>query len=103
LLRRTSRYVARGGINDDPTDANEQVVETCYWALQDANYNVLGIINWEGTLKERYEYTPYGQRNVYKSAGSNDPLLMSPLMEQVPRERPLLEAFLAFRGRLGRL
>ena len=59
------------GINDDPGDT-EQNCETFYYAMQDANYNVLGIVNSSGDLKERYEYTPYGQRTVYKSAGGND-------------------------------
>ncbi|QQE14014.1 RHS repeat-associated core domain-containing protein [Planctomycetota bacterium] len=35
------------------------------YALQDANYNVLGIVNEFGTLAERYEYTPYGERTVF--------------------------------------
>ena len=36
-----------------------------YYACQDANYNVLGLLDADGTLIERYEYTPYGQRTVY--------------------------------------
>ena len=68
------------GINDDPGDT-EQNCETFYYAMQDANYNVLGIVNSSGDLKERYEYTPYGQRTVYKSAGGNDLMVMSPLMD----------------------
>ena len=49
------------GINDDPTDAGEDDCETFYWALQDANYNVLGVTLSSGRLVERYEYTPYGR------------------------------------------
>jgi RHS repeat-associated protein len=45
---------------------------TDYWALQDANYNVLGIIDSSGVLTERYQYTPYGQRKVFFSDGAND-------------------------------
>jgi RHS repeat-associated protein len=44
-----------------------------YWACQDANYNVLGIVDGSGALIERYEYSPYGQRKTFNSAGSNDP------------------------------
>ena len=51
-----------------------------YWVLQDANYNVLGIVEDDGGLKERYEYTPYGQRVAYESAGSADLLCMSPML-----------------------
>jgi RHS repeat-associated protein len=47
------------------------------WAMQDANFNVLGIVDASGALVERYEYTPYGQRTVYFSPGSNDNRLMA--------------------------
>jgi hypothetical protein len=47
-----------------------------YWAMQDANFNVLGIAEADGSggadLRERHEYTPYGERIVYFSRGSND-------------------------------
>jgi len=39
-----------------------------FWALHDANYNVIGLVNPFSVarpLVERYEYTPYGQRTVY--------------------------------------
>jgi len=36
-----------------------------FWAMQDANYNVIGIVNKTGRQVERYEYTPYGERTVY--------------------------------------
>ena len=42
------------------------------WALQDANYNVLGLVDSSGVLQERYQYTPYGQRQVFFDAGTND-------------------------------
>jgi len=44
-----------------------------YYAQHDANFNVIGIVNAQGALVERYEYTPYGHRTVYFSPGSNDP------------------------------
>ena len=69
------------GTNDDPSDGSEQACETTYWGLEDANSNLLGIVASDGSVKERYEYTPYGQRTVYKSAGSDDALCMSPILE----------------------
>jgi len=51
-----------------------------YWACQDANWNVLGLVNNAGMLMERYQYTPYGQRQVYTSGGSNDPLCYTPIL-----------------------
>ena len=43
----------------------ENRCERWFWALQDANYNVIGLVNAAGLLVERYEYTPYGERTIY--------------------------------------
>jgi RHS repeat-associated protein len=56
------------GINADfwnasTVDHEENKVERYYWALQDANYNVLAL--QVGYMAERYEYTPYGQRRAF--------------------------------------
>ena len=63
---------------DWPTTLDD-TCETEYWAMQDANYNVLGVVDDTGKLVERYEYEPYGERRVYTSAGSNDPLANAPI------------------------
>jgi hypothetical protein len=47
--------------------------------LQNANVNVMMLVDVTGDTAERYEYTPYGNRTVYTSAGTNDPDAMSPL------------------------
>jgi hypothetical protein len=63
-------------INQDPTDPTEQLCERPFYAVHNAQFNVLGILmptfdeNGNQTvvgqrLIERYEYTPYGQRQVY--------------------------------------
>jgi RHS repeat-associated protein len=44
-----------------------------HWAMQDSNWNVLGVVDYQGVLVERYEYTPYGERRVFRSAGADDP------------------------------
>ena len=67
-------------INDDPA-TEDDCLDYTYYALQDANFNVLGLVNTTGNLVERYEYTPYGQRTIYKSAGSEDDLCMAPILE----------------------
>jgi RHS repeat-associated protein len=69
------------GINTDPSDEGESLVEDFYWPVQDANFNVLGLVASDGTLQERYEYTPYGERTVYKRAGSADEKTSAPLYE----------------------
>ena len=69
------------GINDDPTDAGEDDCETYYYAMHVANFNVLGLADSSGDLVERYEYSPYGQRTIYKYSGSNDALCSAPLLE----------------------
>ncbi len=56
------------GINKDPASAHEDNCEQFYWVLQDANFNVLGVLYQDGQMIERYEYTPYGQRTVYSTA-----------------------------------
>jgi RHS repeat-associated protein len=52
---------------------------TTYYHLQDANFNELGMVNATSTLVERYEYAAYGQRQVFTSAGSNDPGCYAPI------------------------
>ena len=83
------------GHNDDPEDAGEDDCETFYYACHNANFNVMGIVTAGGDLKERYEYTPYGQRSVFKSPGSNDPLWMSKAgrgRPEIPEGAPVLES-----------
>jgi hypothetical protein len=61
------------GVNQDPPNAStsitearrENLCERFFWACQDSNYNVLGLVYATGVLAERYEYTPYGKRTVY--------------------------------------
>jgi hypothetical protein len=67
-------------INSDPTNTSHQTCDQAYWLCQDANYNVLGLVDSTGTLQERYEYTAYGQRQVFTSTGSNDPGCYTPTM-----------------------
>jgi len=64
-------------VNTDPS-ADSNCEALCY-PLQNANFNVLGLADANGVLVERYEYTPYGQRSVYKKAGTNDALTSAPL------------------------
>ncbi len=55
--------------NSNPTTGN--ACANLFWASQDANFNVLGLVNASGSLVERYEYTPYGQRKVLFAAGNS--------------------------------
>jgi RHS repeat-associated protein len=68
------------GINSQPSQNNDCIGtgDTVEYVVQDANYNVIGVTDTGGVLKERYEYDPYGKRKVFVSAGSYDPELMSP-------------------------
>jgi len=68
------------GINYNPSTDNTCLDEP-YYALQDANFNVLGIVDTNGDLDERYEYTPYGQRTIYTDASGDDNLCMAPILE----------------------
>ena len=76
------------GINTDPGEdddggeaGTQDNCDTFYWTAQDANYNVIGLFESDGDLVERYEYTPYGQRTVFRSPGSNDVQAMAPTLE----------------------
>ena len=71
-------------VNTDPYDAGEQDCETFYYPVQNANFNVIGLTDADGVLVERYEYTPYGRRMVFTTAGTNDPLARSPLWDSQP-------------------
>ena len=53
------------GEDDDGADGLQNVCERFFYACQDANYNVIGIVSANGDLTERYEYTPYGQRTIF--------------------------------------
>ena len=59
--------------------AADNIAEAKCWALGDANHNVIGLVDAGGKLVERYEYTPYGRRRVYASAGANDPRALTPV------------------------
>lgn len=86
-----SQYVwsnAAGGYVDDLcrihqftsfTDVPPFDQYTDYYVMQGPNYDVWGIVDDTGAMAERYEYTPYGQRTVYTSSGTNDPDCYSPL------------------------
>ena len=52
-----------------PTQVEQRLLRL-FCAMQDANFNVLGLVNSSGSLVERYEYTPYGQRKVLFAAGN---------------------------------
>ncbi|MFP4144640.1 MAG: RHS repeat-associated core domain-containing protein, partial [Phycisphaeraceae bacterium] len=56
--------------------------EQPYWILQDANYNVLAAIEGGsyGKVAERYEYTPYGERQVFQPSGSGDSGAFAPTL-----------------------
>ena len=74
-------------VNTDPEDdeegpqSNQCLCEDFYYPVQDANFNVVGLVDSAGTLLERYEYTPYGERTVYKCSGSDDTTTSAPLYE----------------------
>ncbi|MFO8013590.1 MAG: RHS repeat-associated core domain-containing protein [Phycisphaerae bacterium] len=85
-----TRYVdnpVQIGVNQAPTadpdfdPQDEDHDPAWYWPIQDANFNVVGLVDSAGDLVERYEYTPYGQRSVFVPSGSNDEATSAPLYE----------------------
>lgn len=69
------------GLNSNP--ASQDTVDSLHWAGQDSNFNVQGLVDSSGSLVERYEYTPYGERCVFGSSGSNDTSVNSPTLFSV--------------------
>jgi RHS repeat-associated protein len=77
------RYVdelVQTSINSNPWSSSHTTCDMPYWVCQDANWNVLGVVDADGVLRERYEYTPYGERSVFMSYGTNDPYCMEPTL-----------------------
>jgi RHS repeat-associated protein len=68
--------------NRNPSTNNDclETTDKQYWAMCDASYNVLGVADKTGLLVERYEYTPYGERKVFFSAGTSDPGCYNPTL-----------------------
>jgi len=74
-------------INGDPGTDNDCVdgsEDESYWVCQDANYNVTDVFESDGDLKERYTYTPYGRRSVFKPADSSDTFGTVPIAYSQP-------------------
>nr|MBC8217447.1 hypothetical protein [Planctomycetota bacterium] len=57
-------------VNTDPGSNN--VMDDSYVILDDANFNVIGMMNDDHDLIERREYHPYGRRQVFKQRSSTD-------------------------------
>jgi len=45
------------------------------WAVQDANWNVVALVNDPGAVVERYAYTPFGEASVQQPDGTPRPWL----------------------------
>jgi RHS repeat-associated protein len=65
------QYVDDLVLRDRDTDANGSLDEQLY-ALQDANWNVVALVNTSGSAVERYTYTAYGKCEIRLSNFSLD-------------------------------
>ena len=63
--------IALNGDPDVDNDCLDGDSDAQYYAAQDANFNVTHLLDSAGDVAERYAYTPYGQRQVYKPAESD--------------------------------
>jgi RHS repeat-associated protein len=52
----------------DSDDDGSHTLEERRFALQDANWNVTGIVGTDGAVVERYIYSPYGMRTILTDA-----------------------------------
>jgi RHS repeat-associated protein len=60
-------YVNALILRDRDTDGNGSLEERL-WAVQDANWNVVALVDSSGDVVERYAYTPYGQAFIMNGA-----------------------------------
>jgi len=60
----------------DPDDPDHDPRK--YYALQDTQYNVIGLVDDAGDLIERYAYDRYGKRTVYQPVDGTDSWCKSP-------------------------
>ena len=58
------------GVNDDP--GTDDDMDDFYVVLDDANFNVVGLMDDSHDLIERREYTPYGKRQVFVNGSGDD-------------------------------
>ena len=63
------RYVDDIILRDRDTDGNGTLDERLY-GMQDANWNVTGIVNVSGTVLERYSYSAYGTSSAWTASFS---------------------------------
>jgi len=40
------------------------------WAIQDANFNVVALVDSSGSVVERYDYTPFGAVTIMNASGT---------------------------------
>jgi len=52
----------------DRDGGSDGSLETRYYALHDANWNITGIVSTGGVVLERYTYDPYGARTIRDAA-----------------------------------
>ncbi|WP_020476098.1 MBG domain-containing protein [Zavarzinella formosa] len=61
-------YVDAMIARDRDTNADGSLDERLY-AMQDANFNVIGLMDTSGNVVERYQYDPFGGFNVFAGSG----------------------------------
>jgi RHS repeat-associated protein len=60
-------YVDALVLRDRDTDANGSLDERLY-VIQDANFNVVALLDTSGNVVERYTYSPFGVQTVYDAS-----------------------------------
>ena len=73
--RRGIRMAGGSAINQDYSRGGETDPGECerlYWACQDGNFNVIGLVATEGSLTERYEYTTHADHNQIMKRAVSD-------------------------------
>lgn len=55
--------------------SGDNVVDRYFYALQDQQYNLMALVDERGVTIERYEYSLYGERLVYRRSDFNEQIM----------------------------
>jgi RHS repeat-associated protein len=67
----SQRYIDAAVLRDENTGANGLCDDRRLYFLNDANFNVTGLLDTAGDAVERYVYSPYGVATIYDATWTN--------------------------------
>ncbi len=62
-------------VNSVGTTLGDNVIDRRFYAMQDQQYNLMALVDERGVVIERYEYSLYGQRQVFRRSDFNEQVM----------------------------